>query len=163
MTQLEKLLEPLKLNYVNPNITTENFPIQEVGTDFEVFTIDKVMTTKEVEEAMDEKGLRPANLYELLTWTKDNWNGNDWIIALGSGWMHSGNRYVPYLCKDGSKRYLDLRWGSPGNEWDGRYRFLALSKSGAGTLGSSALSDTVLGRLEILEAKIAKLEKIINF
>lgn len=160
---LQQLIDQHRFDYVNSNITETNFPLQEVGDKFELFKIKKAMTTSEILKAMDKKGLRPANLYELLSW-KD-WNGKDWIVALGSGWVRpGGSRYVPCLGEGGSGRGLRLGWGGPGREWVGNFRFLALSKSSVigalspGHSDPSVAQESVLGRLENLEKRVLDLE-----
>ncbi|MEK7645319.1 MAG: hypothetical protein AAB391_03315 [Patescibacteria group bacterium] len=47
-----------------------------------------------------------------------------WSLAQGSVAKVNGNRNVPYLNKDGSKRNLNLKWFD--NDWNANYRFLAV-------------------------------------
>jgi len=48
--------------------------------------------------------------------------------TFGSVWQNpSGNRNVPYLNWDDSKRNLNLNWLE--NDWNENYRFVALRKS----------------------------------
>ena len=69
---------------------------------------------------MAEANYRPATLCELLRWAKDNWNGNDWIIALGQIWLDAdGNRYVAVLDLDDGWRKLNSRWFD--YDWNDRH------------------------------------------
>jgi len=44
---------------------------------------------------------------------------------VGSVWHNAnGNRYVPYLNVNGSKRKLNLNWFD--NDWNAHYRFLGV-------------------------------------
>lgn len=158
---LQDLIDKLTLDYVNPDITETNFPPQPISNACELFTIRNLMTTQEIKKVMDANGLRPANIYELVTWAEKNWNKNDWIVAFGSAWVDStGDRVVPMLGQGGSDRDLNLRWGGPSREWDGSCRFLAVSKFS--DTGAFVAKESVLGRLALIEAEIAKLERIIN-
>lgn len=47
-----------------------------------------------------------------------------WSFTQGSVGKVNGNRNVPYLNKDGSKRNLNLNWFD--NDWNSNYRFLAV-------------------------------------
>lgn len=126
---LKKLIENLKLNYVNENITETNFPAPEkLGKDFEIVKYEKTMTTEEVLADLKSKGLRPANIYELLTWTKKNWKPKEteYIAALDSVRRDScGGRSVPCLwVSGGGGRGLRLLWYD--NDWSDYGRFLCV-------------------------------------
>ena len=76
---------------------------------------------------MAEANYRPATLCELLRWAKDNWNGKDWIIALGQIWLGAdGSRLVAVLGLGLGRRELGLGWFGGG--WGGRDRWLAVRK-----------------------------------
>ena len=95
------------------------------------------LTTKELLEAIDQAGFRPANLVELLAYAKNNWKPEPeysshlltpeekvqrasapYIYAFGSVFSDSDvRRCVPFLCWGGGGRGLrassfDYRWGS---------------------------------------------------
>lgn len=123
---LKQLLKPL--SYFNSNITEENFPKQKVRGKVEIISYDKTMTSEEVILALENKGLEPANLDELLTWNLANPKNRGFVIALGSVWTDSvGGRYVPFLNEWGGERELNLGWFD--DEWGGRCRFAAVRKS----------------------------------
>ena len=103
------------------------------------------LTSKEVFEAIDEAGYRPATLEELLAYGKQCWKPDadpksltdeekllqrvnaPYIYALGSPFASSGgNRHVPYLGWNGGKRKLGGDW--LGNDWSSGNRFLVLRK-----------------------------------
>lgn len=143
MKSLYTLIKEAKLDYVNDNITVENFPPQEVSTDFELYYPNKVVSSKEVEEYAEEHNMRPANLYELLTYAKDGWNGEDYVVALGSSAEVRGRRFVPYLSRSVARRGLDLHWYGYG--WGDVFRFLLVRKNlDPGTLSPSS---SALGQL----------------
>jgi len=103
------------------------------------------LTTKEVFEAIDEAGYRPATLEELLAFGKQFWKPDadsetltdeekllqrvnvPYIYALSSPFTGSGgHRRVPYLGWNGGKRNL---YGSDFEiDWNGDRRFLVLCK-----------------------------------
>lgn len=127
---LKQLISDLNLNWVNSDITPENFPkTKEPRGKMEIVDFGKYMSTEEVKEELDKKGLRPATIYELLTWAKDNWNGKDWVVALGSVSSEGG---VPFLIWYGAERSLDLY--ATAREWIALYRFLVFGKSASNTL-----------------------------
>lgn len=129
MPTLQQLITAAKFDLVNENITEANFPFQPIRGVGEIIHFDRNMTSDEAIAELDKKGLIPANLYELLEYAKDGWDGKDWIVALGSFWvLPDGHRYVPYLdfwC-DGRGRGLDLHWC--GSEWYPHDRVLAVRK-----------------------------------
>ncbi len=165
MKTLKQLIKDLKLDYVNPDMTEINFPkpdkIEEIS---KIFHFDKYMILEEIISEMDKEGFRPANVYELLSW-KD-WSGEDLVIALGSVWQSRyGDRYVPYLLRNGSERKLHLYLHA--RRWNGHCRFAAVRKSKtlASELSdskSSGLLDSLETRIEELEKFKEKVEKIIN-
>ncbi|TSC83232.1 MAG: hypothetical protein G01um101419_142 [Parcubacteria group bacterium Gr01-1014_19] len=124
---LQKMIQSGSFGYVNVNITEANFPDVGVKTDFKVFYPNKVVSSDQMVAEMKKEGYRPANLRELLTWMSANWNGKDWVVALGQEWRDSGGgRDVPCLCF-GGERGLDLGWDDGG--WDAGCRFLAVRNS----------------------------------
>ena len=76
---------------------------------------------------MEKEGFRPATTRELLRWAIKNWNGKDWVVALGQTWLGSNDcRGVSALLFVGGRRQLFLYWFSSG--WLDGYRFLAVRK-----------------------------------
>ena len=125
---LKSLIKKNKFDWVNPNITSENFPPQGKIEEVELIDFKKALTTNEVIKLLAEQGFRPATIYELLTWSQKNWNGKDWIVALGSVWQSAGGyRRVACLFRDASERYLSLYWVE--DDWRGFCRFAAVRKS----------------------------------
>ena len=121
---------PLKFGYVNPNITEQNFPMQQGDNDpmeYKVFHFGRSISSENVIKEMEKENYRPATLRELLRWAKDNWNGLDRVISLSQIWLDAvGSRYVAGLVLDLGKRGLDLRWFVRG--WHDGHRFLAVRK-----------------------------------
>ena len=139
----------MKLDYCNSDITEENFPEQGKREKVsKIFKFDKNMISEEAIAEMDKEGYRPATIYELLEW---DWDGKDWIFALGSVWQdRSGDRRVPYLSRGGSLRELHLCWFGYG--WSGLCRFAAVRKSET----PDSLISGVSGLLNSLEIKIGE-------
>ena len=128
MKTLTKLIKDLKLDYVNSDITEKNFPPQEIQGRVEIIKLEKDITSEGVIAEMEEKGLVPANAYELLDWAKDEWNGKDWVVALVQEWQASdGHRHVVVLYEYGARRGLCLNWF--GRRWYRGYRFAFVRKS----------------------------------
>ena len=120
-----------RFTYVNLAITAENFPCQPgdfVATmDVVIVKITKVMSTKAVLALLDEQGLRPATLVELLWWwiTHPKEQSNCLVVALGSVW----GSFVPYVYGSGDDRKLILSLVE--RVWDEDYAFAGVRKSKA--------------------------------
>ena len=104
------------------------------------------LTTKELLEAIDDAGYRPASLAELLAYAKSYWEPNPknrtklsdeqkvlqhadapFVYAFGAAFTGSdGSRDVPYLDWLGGDRYLDASVLE--SDWYGHRRFLVLRK-----------------------------------
>lgn len=163
MTKIPPLKDLIKgFDYVNPNITVENFPVpEEIGTDFKLFHFDRYISSDNAIKEMEKEGYKPARLYELLTW-KD-WNDKDWIVALGSVCEVDGDRRVPCLSRYDSERRLSLDWW--GGDWYAFCRFLAV-RNGSRKLGSSESPSTsvslALGHLDAALEIITKAKKLLE-
>lgn len=121
--KLSSLIESKKFDWVNQNIKERLFDVpKKISSDYRLFNFDRYVSSDDAIDAMLHDGYKPANIYELLLW-KD-WNEKDWVVALGSVGEVDGDRSVPCLDKDGSRRYLNLYWF--GLDWDARCRFLAI-------------------------------------
>jgi len=120
---LRAVIAACKFDWVNPNVE-KHFTLEPVRKERKVFHFDQVVSSEEAERRMKaEEGWEPANLAELLDYVKSEWNGKDWVVALGSSARIGGGRCVPCLCRGGAERVLHLSWWSDG--WRGDYRFLA--------------------------------------
>ena len=152
---LKQLIKSLKLDYVNSDITEENFPLTEEGKIDKIFSFKKYRTSEEVISKMDKEGYRPANIYEMLAWAKEDWNGKDWVVALGSRWQGPfGDRLVPYLYRDSGPRSLYLHWFDP--RWHSNDRLAAVRKSDSRKPGTIESSDTLPSELVINNVKYRK-------
>jgi len=97
------------VSYVDPNITAANFQLQLGDLTLKeviVVAIDKAMSTADVLQHLDNQGLRPATLLELLYWwlTNPNKHANCLVVALGQVWRGG----VPYVYGRGVCRELSL-------------------------------------------------------
>lgn len=130
-----------KFDWVNSDITEENFPIEKVRKgDYRLYHFDKPISSEDVLKEMEKEGYSPANIYELLSWR--DWNNKDWVVALGSSCVLDGDRHVAYLYRYGSERYVNLYWWSYG--WCGGYRFLAVRNLETKKLGTGNLDTLTL-------------------
>ena len=142
MKTLEQLIKQNKLDYVNPNITEANFPVRPQDNDsekeYKVFNFGSISSENAI-AGMEKEGFRPATNRELLQWAVKNWNGKDWIVALGQTWLDSdGTRNVSVLNFNGDERQLFLAWFA--FDWSVGYWFLAVRKSDIGTQIFSSFS-----------------------
>lgn len=121
---------PQDLTSSKPNGSADPYRgSQEV--ELHLVPIDRDMTTEQVCQELDKRGLRAATFRELcaLGAAHPELQRQFPIVALGSGWRRSvGGVNVPVLGGNGRTRSLDLFWGNPSNRWSGHYRFLAVSK-----------------------------------
>jgi hypothetical protein len=144
---LENMVADGKHDYKNVDINIKNFPrkrkaqttLKEIFSkeqekaDLEVIAVDfnEAVTTEQAMKRLDELGLRPATIEELLALgaAKPDLQRKFWIVALGSSFVGSdGYRRVPFLRGRSDARGLDLYFGSPDWQWDGDSRFLAVRK-----------------------------------
>lgn len=116
-----------RFTYVNPNITAENFPPQPgdfTVKEVEVVNFGRNVSTEEARKLLDERGLRPATLMELLWWwlMHPEKHSDCLVVALGSLWTG----HVPYVSGGGSLRRLFL--GPVANDWDAFFSFAGVRK-----------------------------------
>ncbi|MBD3311713.1 MAG: hypothetical protein GF349_04475 [Candidatus Magasanikbacteria bacterium] len=130
---LAEMIAAGQYGWKNSDINADNFPVAGEGiaeTKLELVHLNKKASTDEVEAYLEENDLRPATLAELLAFgTMFPEIQRDFpVIALGSSCVRSdGNRFVPYLYRDGSERSLNLSWDD--HDWYEIFRFLAVRKS----------------------------------
>jgi len=129
---LAQMIQSGNYDWVNDNITSSHFPIQVQGKaelNPELIHYGKYMDSDDIVRDMDNRGLRPATLPELLAFgaTYPDKQREFPIVALGSVWRYwYGSRDVACLYGVGSGRGLGLVvWGSG---WYDGYRFLAVRK-----------------------------------
>jgi hypothetical protein len=129
---LEKMILAGNYDWRNDDITAKRFPIVGKGeVEFEdtIFHFDRSISSenavKEILAADPTNPWEPAKIENLLAYGAKNPEEQRKfpIIGLGSVAKVNGNRNVPNLNKDGSKRNLNLNWWD--NDWNGNYRFLA--------------------------------------
>ena len=123
----ERMLEACKFDWVNSNITPENFPIAEEpeGSEFVLVHLNKTASTEEAEAEIKKQGLEPATLADLLLYVRNNPNKQKEfpIVALGSKQDLDGYWNSPYASYWFGERNLVLRWRE--DDWSRRFRFLA--------------------------------------
>lgn len=141
---LENLIKSKSFDYVDSDITSDNFPQEEIrSSDYKLFHFGRLISSEDAVKEVEKEGYSVANIYELLDWKE--WNGSDSVVALGSFWEVNGLRDVS--CLDGrvAERGLSLFWWKSG--WSGRYRFLAVRTVSL----IPEKSDTLEKRVEDLE------------
>lgn len=131
LTVLQRLVRAGKYDWVNENITDENFPVPEdfvLGTDPKVFHFNRNISSEEAVKEMDKEGYRPATTWDLLDYGAKNPEEQRKfpIVGLDSVGKVSGYLRVPCLDRVDSERDLSLSWWD--GEWDSRCRFLAVRK-----------------------------------
>lgn len=140
MTKLETLFKKYdNIYYKNSDLTEENFPTPKV-TQTKNWKIIKMTKSFSSQEALDEikkQGCRPANLYELLEWAKDNQEKNQWVIALGQIWTDAvGNHMVPYVYRD-SDGDFGFSLGIFEDDWSDDYCLLCFCDESTQALSTS--------------------------
>lgn len=136
---LEQMIVAGNYDWKNDDLNTKNFPVKGEGIQW--FEFDLVDPKKGIssEDALKllEKDSDPANpwmpaqtehLLALGAAFPDLQRKNP-LVALGSVALVRGNRHVPYLYEDGSKRDLDLNWFD--GDWYSYCRFLRVRKVSA--------------------------------
>lgn len=128
---IEDAVKAGNYDWKNRDINSRNFPTKKSGiaeVDVELLHFNRDMSMEEVLAELDKRGLRPAELHELLKLEEKfpNLQRKFPIIALGSVWRSPGGaRGCPYLGRVRFKRGLNLTW--IGSSWDG-CRFAAIRK-----------------------------------
>lgn len=133
--RVAKAIRACRFNgYVNPDITDEHFKaIRHGKATVEIYLehLNREAPTTDVLAHLDAKGLRPADLWELLALAKKypNLQTEFPIVGLGSIWRHpDGDAYVPYANWSADGRELYLSWGDPAGHWSEDCRFVAVRK-----------------------------------
>lgn len=156
--KLQPLIKKFKLDWVDSDITDENFPQQdgdELTKEYKLYHFDKEISSENAITEMEKDGYKPATARDLLNW-KD-WNGTGWVVSLGSFWRNlNGSRDVLVLNSDDSRRKLNL--GRFEIDWNGNCRFLAVKQVFDSDTRNLEPSESLglLKRVEALEAWKAK-------
>ena len=125
-TSLAEQIKAGKFDWVNPDIES-NFKAGDLRGETKLYHFDRSISSEDAVEEMAKEGYLPANISELLAYAKDDWNGTDWAVALGSVALVDGYRLVPYLHRSAAERNLYLLWWH--GDRGGRYWFLAVRNS----------------------------------
>ena len=117
---------------VNADITGKNFSWTQRGNislEIVLVRFDQRMSSEGVVRELEDEGLRPAELPELLAFgaAYPDVQRQFSVVGLGSVWQdRRGYRNVPCLYAASEGRYLDLHWWDDG--WYSYSRFAALHK-----------------------------------
>lgn len=122
---LSELIKARRFDSTDNCITDKRFPTPDrLWNDYKEFHFGENISSEKAVKQMRAEGYDPANSHELLLW--NGWNGENFVIALGSVAQVSGSRRVLCLYRDGSGRSLGLRWWGGG--WYAYDRFLAVRR-----------------------------------
>lgn len=129
---LEQMVGAGKYDWMNDNITGNNFPHQSLGVveqRCKLFHFNRSISSEDVITEMKKEGFIPADTATLCVFgEKFPEKQREFpIVALGQVWRSaSGDRGVAYLNGVGAGRGLSLDWFD--FDWSGDYRFLAVRK-----------------------------------
>lgn len=118
---LENLIKAFShIYYQNSDLTTKNFPMPDVieTKGVRIIKMDKYFSSQEALDRIKAEGCRPANIYELLIWAKDNQEKGQWIIAFGSEWKDAGGDHRVPCVDAGSGGDFGFNLGRFGGGWD---------------------------------------------
>ncbi|OGZ31804.1 MAG: hypothetical protein A3H02_01995 [Candidatus Niyogibacteria bacterium RIFCSPLOWO2_12_FULL_41_13] len=131
---METMVKEGCYGFVDHHITSHNFPTDQKNTTGKVvltlISFDREMSTKEVFEEFNKKGLRPAKPHELLEFLVSREKlpeaqDNSIIVALGFVWQDEYDRpYVLFYYHFCSMRHLYLRKAE--GPWNMNYLFAAV-------------------------------------
>jgi len=130
---LAEMIQAGKYDWVNSDITDKHFPVKGSGRvelNAELIHYGKCMCSDTIIQDLDQRGLRPATLAELLAFGEKypDEQRKYTIVELGSVWQYwVAGRSVAYLCCGVSGRGLDLPLQCE-VDWHACYRFLAFRK-----------------------------------
>lgn len=159
---LTQAIKAAKFDWVNEDIESYFSYRKPRNADYKLFDFDYEISSVDAVSHIEKEGYNPATVSELLAYAKDGWDGEDWVVALGSVAefclvrsvvglnRHGAKRRVPFLGRGGADRSLGLRWW--GSRWLRHDRFLAVRMSSASS-PSATLS---------LEAHVTRLEEVMK-
>lgn len=122
-----------RYGWVSPNITSANFQASQKGTAVVVVRLehfDRFISSKEILRSFKKRGLRPAELHELLAF--DRKYSHDQrkfpVVALGSVWRHpiGSDQVACIVWGDQWGKALSLAWFA--GDWKEVCRFAAVRK-----------------------------------
>ncbi len=135
---LEALILGGKYNNIDPMINEDNFPPPKAGKGKKTLLMELVnfgqdMKTEEVTDEFKKRGLRPATLWELLTFgiLYPQRQRETFILALGSVYHHPERDNVScYVGLGGSSASRDLElWEDDDDCWGSDFSFLAVQEA----------------------------------
>ena len=122
------------------DINVKNFPFPDnvLGKiekiPFKILSIEEYSSAEEIKLIMEKDGLKPANLFQLLSLARDfpGFQTKFPIVALGSSWVNNldpissiiPSVFIPFLDTIGGERALRLTCSS--SKWSPKFKFLAV-------------------------------------
>ena len=153
MKNLRTLIKNIGFSYTNDLITLENFPQPEkIATEgAELIKLEKLTSSEDCLKLIEEKGCRPANIYELLAYVQANKKelkgSSRWIVALGSVFLDAYGRHRVSEVGARSDGGFDFDLGYFELVWGDNDSLLVFRD-----LETSTLTPGLLERIERLEA-----------
>ena len=142
MTTLENLFKKYdNIYYRNSDLTEANFPVPKViqKEGWKLIKMKKSFSSQEALDEIKKRGCRPANLYELLEWAKDNQEESQWVLAFGQTLTDGvGHHRVPFVYR-GSVGYFEFRLGHFEYDWRGGRCLLCFCDESTQTLSTSEI------------------------
>ena len=129
---LPEMIAAGRYDWMDSSITSERFPAKKSGKEeikLELVRLNKAASTGEVLRYLEERGLRPATLSELLAFGVKFPEGRSkyLIAALGSVWKDDGgNLHATFLYRYHAKRGIFPHWYE--YDWDDGWQFLVVRK-----------------------------------
>ena len=142
MTKLQTLFKKYdNIYYRNSNLTEANFPVPKViqKEGWKLIKMKKSFSSQEALDEIKKQGCRPANLYELVEWAKDNQEKSKWVLALGQTLTDGGgDRRVPCVGRD-SDGHFGFFLGRFGDVWYDDLCLLCFCDESTQTLSTSEI------------------------
>ncbi len=130
---VDQLKEASQIDFINQDVTSENFPVKGSGVGVVFLTLvdfGKTIKTREVLEEFKELGIDMPGVEHSLAFAAQypSEQRKGPIAVLCHPWQDGDGEYhVPYLDGEANARYLHLHEFNCA--WDKRWRFLAVRKS----------------------------------
>ncbi len=116
-------------DYVNRHITEASFPLQRgdlAERELILVHLSRVVSTDEVQQALDELGLRSGRIEELLAFGAAYPQAQRQFPVVAVGAIETSYRRRPFLWGSPRMRHLDLRFDE--KIWSGNIRFLTVRR-----------------------------------
>ena len=137
MSTLERLIQGLGIKTVGDQINVANFPDPhgKPPKEYKLYSYPTPITAITVLEMIEADGYTPADLYDLLQWAQENWNGQSFVIGLNSIYEYQMKNKaippvpsVPALLYRGTLKSKSLALDAMVQTWTPKANFLAVKR-----------------------------------